>query len=532
MPEPSAPATAGIQTRQAQSELHEFLHAQRERRRLFPRALLVGLSAGVVAVLFRAALAGGDALRNWIVSWARAFPALGWTVPVLFGGACAGLSVWGVRRWAPEAAGSGIPHLEAVLHRHRDFPWRRVLWAKFVGSALAIGGGMTLGREGPTVQMGGAAGFGVARGLKSGTREALVLAAAGAGAGLAAAFNAPLAGLVFVLEELQRDFRPNVFGAAFIAAAAADIVTRLAGGQLPVFSVPSYPTPALTLLPAFGILGVVVGVFGVGFNRALLGSLNGFARIPASRRVLAASLVGAVVGLVAFFAPQTVGGGHSIAEGALTASVALAAIPALLALRFTLTVACYSTGAPGGIFAPLLVLGALLGLGIGDLTALALPHAGVQPGSFAVVGMAACFTGIVRAPLTGIVLIAEMTSSYALMLPLLVACLCAYAVAERIGDLPIYESLLQRDLLSGGTLAAVGEPMVLEIEVKVGSRFDGLSVRELGLPAGVVLVSCREAGREWVPDASTVLHAPVRVTAVVSPQSEDGLERLRDGCGG
>jgi CIC family chloride channel protein len=451
--------------------------------------------------------------------------------PVAFSAVCAGLAFFIVNRWAHEAAGSGIPQVEAVLRRHRKFRWRAVLPVKFLGGILAIGAGLGLGREGPTVQMGGAVGAGIARMLKVGTQERLVLVAAGAGAGLAAAFNAPLAGLIFVLEELQRDFRPMIFGAAFIAAAAADVVSRLFSGQLPAFAAPAYPAPALSHLPIFAILGVLAGILGVGFNRGLIASLNLFGRIGPRYSVLKGVGIGAAAGLFTYFSPQLVGSGHSLAEAALGAKVALTFIPLFFLGRFVLTLGSYGSGAPGGIFSPLLALGALIGLGVGDLAGMAFPHAGISPGAFAVVGMAAYFTAIVRAPLTGIVLIVEMTSSYALSLPLLVACFCAYGAAEATKDLPIYEVLLQRELSKAEDDAiSQEENVVLELEVENGSRFDGLKVRDLGLPPGVLLVSCRDGYREWLPDADTKLLAHMRITAVVSMHSDGGLEAFREGC--
>lgn len=517
--------------RAARTELRDFLHVRDDRHRLFPKAALVGTIAGLLAVAFRSMLALGDLARERLVVWAHALGPLGPLVPLLFSAAGAGLAILIVRGWAPETSGSGIPHLESVLRRHRTLRWKTVLPAKFLGGVLAIGSGLALGREGPTVQMGGAVGAGLSRLLGSGTQERLTLVAAGAGAGLAAAFNAPLAGLVFVLEELQRDFRPTVFGAAFVAAAAADVVSRLFSGQLPVFTAPAYPAPALALLPIFAILGVLAGLLGVAFNRGLLASLNGFARVQPRYKVLSGVGVGALVGLIAYYVPNAVGGGHGVAEAALTTRLALVTVPALFLLRFVLTLGSYGTGAPGGIFAPLLALGALIGLGLGDLTALAAPHAGVLPGAFAVVGMAAYFTAIVRAPLTGIVLIVEMTSSYALSLPLIVACFCAYGAAEAMKDLPIYEALLSRDLASGkGTTIVHEEPIVLEVEVEPGAPFVGRPVRELGLPAGVLLVSCRDGHHEWVPDANSVLQSHVRVTAIVSQESLGGVEAFREGC--
>ena len=515
---------------QVRSEIQDYLHVSQQRRRLFPRAALVGLLAGLVALAFRIVLDAGDHLRNALLAWSHHFPLFGWLFPVGFGAMGAFLGVFLVRRFAPEASGSGIPHLEAVLHRYRELNWKRVLPVKFVGGALALGSGLALGREGPTVQMGGTIGAAVSEWLNVSSRDRLILIAAGAGAGLAAAFNAPLAGLIFVLEEVQKDFRQAVFGAAFLAAAIADIVARFASGQLPVFRVPSYPVPDLTALPAFALLGVAAGLLGVVYNRSLIGTLNLFAKVPPKFALIGAALVGAGVGLVAWFSPLAVGGGHHLAETFLDGHTALAVIPLWFGLRFALSMASYGTGAPGGIFAPLLVLGALIGLGVGEVTHLFFPRLVPIPAIFAVVGMAAYFTAIVRAPLTGIVLIIEMTGNYAQMLPLLVACFCAYIVAEGMGELPIYENLLERDLMRGGALPDPKEPLVLELEVEPGSPFEGREVRELGLPPGCILVSCRDGAHEWIPTASTRLEAHVRLTAMIAPEAKGAVALLRHGC--
>ena len=183
-----------------------------------------------------------------------------------------------------------------------------------VSGVLAIGSGLALGREGPTVQMGGAIADGISRAMKVSPTDRLTLTAAGAGAGLAAAFNAPLSGLVFVLEEVQRDFRPAVFGAAFVAAATADVVARSVSGQLPVFTVPNYAMPPLQALPAFALLGVVAGVFGILFNRCLLDTLDVMARAPRAWKFALSAAVGATAGLIAWFNPLAVGGGHELAE--------------------------------------------------------------------------------------------------------------------------------------------------------------------------------------------------------------------------
>lgn len=512
------------------SELAEYLDVSQRRRQLFPRAALVGLLAGAVAVTFRWLLALGESLRLGLVTWAHQYPVVGWLAPVLWGIGGALLAVYLVRRYSPESSGSGIPHIKAVLLRLRPLRWRRILPVKMLGGAIALSSGMALGREGPTVQMGGSVGAMVAEWLNSSSRERLALIAAGAGAGLAAAFNAPLAGLVFVLEELQRDFRRGVFGATFIAAAVADIITRLVGGQLPIFRIPSYPTPPLQALPVFAILGLAAGLLGVLYNRGLLSCLSLFGRLRGPTFWMATAMVGAAAGVITWFSPAWTGGGHDLSESILIGGIALASIPLVFGVRFLLTIFSYGTGAPGGIFAPLLVLGSLIGLGIGNVAHAVAPTLVPDAGAVAVVGMAAYFTAIVRAPLTGIVLIVEMTGNYNQMLPLLVACFFASGVADLLHDLPIYESLLRRDLERGGVSDAVSKPIVLDLEIEPGAPFAGKLIREVGLPSGCIIVRCRDGELEWVPKASTRLYAHMRVTAIVAPDAPDGLRLLREGC--
>ncbi len=512
------------------SEIQEYLDVRKQRRRILPRSALVGVCAGGVALLFRIALTGADNLRNNLLEWAHGFPEFGWIFPILFALLGAGISVVLTRRFAPEAAGSGIPHLEAVLQRFRKLDWKRVLPVKFFGGIIAIGSGMALGREGPTVQMGGAVADAISRLLKSSQRERLTLISAGAGAGLAAAFNAPLAGLIFVLEEVRRDFQPIVFGAAFVASICADIIARIGTGQFPVLSVPGYPTPPLGSLPIFAILGIITGLLGVLFNKCLLGTKKLYSKIPARYTILAAAVTGGVAGLAGWFSPLLSGSGQALAEVALKDNLLLVGIPLFFVLRFALTTASYGTGAPGGIFAPLLVLGSLIGLAVGQIVHQLTPSLVPIPAVFAVVGMAAYFTAIVRAPLTGIMLIVEMTGNYALMLPLLVSCFCAYAAAEILKDTPVYEALLKMDLIRGGDTSKLKEPVVVDFIVHPGAAFSGMQVRSLGLPPGCILVSCSDGKREWVPKANSRLEPNVRVTAVIAPEASDSLELLRRGC--
>jgi CIC family chloride channel protein len=354
-----------VTPRLVQRELRDFQRAHELRRRQLPRSLLVGLFAGLIAVAFRGALAETDRLRDWMLAYVRAHPFWAFPLPLLLGGVGAGAAVYLVRQFAPETAGSGIPHVKAVLLGMKKIVWPRVLTVKFLGGVTGIGTGLALGREGPTIQMGAAVGQMVSGWFSCTAREQRTLIAAGAGAGLAAAFNAPLAGLVFVLEEVQRDFSRGVFTATLIASVVADITTRLLLGQLPVFFVQTPSIPPLTLLPFALLLGVIAALLGVAFNRGLLASVGLFEHLVRWPMWAGGALVGVAVGAVAMFAPVAVGSGHHLVERMLTGELPLAGLAGLFVLRFLLTMLSYGCGAPGGIFAPLLVLGSEIGLFVG-----------------------------------------------------------------------------------------------------------------------------------------------------------------------
>lgn len=436
---PGSPATLGA------SAVQDTVLRDERRRRQIPRAFLVGLVVGGLAVAFRVVLQALEHLRGLVFERAAAHGfGFSLVVAVAWCAVGAAVAVALVRRFAPETAGSGIPHVEAVMYGLRSMAWRRVVLVKFSGGASALGAGMALGREGPTVQMGAAAAQALADRLGATPREALALLAAGAGAGLAAAFNAPLAGVVFVVEELQRDFSPGVFTPAFIAAVTADVVTRAASGQRPVFSLHVPAVPPLEALPVYCVIGLLAGLLGVSFNKGLLGSLNLFDRAARVPPAVVGGAVGALLGIVGAFAPSLLGDGHVLIDELLHDPSPFATLAGLFAIRYAMTMVSYGCGAPGGIFAPLLLLGAVVGRCTGQGVALLHPSFGGFLESFAAVGMGAFFTAVVRAPLTGTVLLIEMTGQYALMLPLLVASMVAWFVADELGDRPIYEALLAR----------------------------------------------------------------------------------------
>jgi CIC family chloride channel protein len=306
---------------------------------------------------------------------------------------------------------------------------------------LAIGSGLALGREGPSVQMGASLGYLLGGSFRRNEPDCRLLLAAGAGAGLSVAFNAPIAGAVFVLEELTRRFDTRTAIVTFGASASAIAVGRILFGTTPDFQVVSLPYAGFGCLSVCLVLGVIAGLLGVAYNRSVLSVLtaaNGLTHLPI---VVRAAGVGAAMGLLGWCAPGLLGGGDQITQRALTGSEGGGLLVAVFLLRFALGPVSYAAGTPGGLFAPLLVLGAQSGLLFGNYAHHWFPNLAGEPISYAVTGMAAFFTAVVRAPLTGIVLVVELTGCNTQLLPMLAACFAAMLVPTLLGNPPIYDSL-------------------------------------------------------------------------------------------
>lgn len=422
-------------------------------------SLVVGAAVGLVGAAFRLSLGWADRLRDSLVTWARGESSVGILLVAAACAAAAAVAAWLVRRLCPHASGSGIPHVEAVLNEKLPPAPFLLIPVKFVGGVLSIGAGLALGREGPTVQMGASLGHLVGKVFRRTWPDYRVLIAAGAGAGLATAFNAPIAGAVFVLEELVRRFETRIAIAALGASATAISVARQFLGDEPEFHVKELPYLGSTALALFFLLGVIAGCVAIAYNQALVRSIAAADRLSKWPVELRAALVGAGVGILAWYAPSLVGGGDALTQKALSGALALGALPLVFLIRFWLGPVSYAARTPGGLFAPMLVLGAQLGLLFGILCRYWFPGLDLPVEAFAVVGMAAFFTGVVRAPVTGIALIIEMTGSFTMLLPMLAACFVAMLVPTMMGNEPIYESLRERPAFPPGrTDAKVDTP--------------------------------------------------------------------------
>lgn len=492
------------------------------RQKLIGQAAVVGCAAGIAAVLFELAVAKSVAFSHGVT---QRLETSAWFIVPVASALLGGLAAWITQKVAPEAAGSGIPHTKLALMNLRKIEPQRLIPVKVGAGLMALAAGFSLGREGPTVQIGAAIGHKAAEILKAPRRSYAPLIAAGAGAGIAAAFNAPIAGFLFVMEELKREMSPLTYGTALVASVCAVAAKRLLLGQEPAFKLMQanyVPIPALLVVVVLGVMG---GLLGVAFNKGILGALEFRDRVKIPRFAYGAA-VGLLAGLCLVGIPAATGGGHDTTErllkGVFDSPHLLSFLATVLVAKFLLTILSFSSGVPGGIFAPLLVLGALLGYATGTVADAWFPSLGVIPSVFAAIGMAAVLSAAVRAPLTGVVLIFEMTAEYRLLYALLVAAFVAYLVAESLRNHPIYEALVERDLrVNNQSLPNSEPPKVVDLLIEPDSVMDGRRIRELDLPKGCLVVNISRGKQFVVPHGGTRINEGDIVTIVSEVTNQD-----------
>ncbi|MBL5923099.1 H(+)/Cl(-) exchange transporter ClcA [Lelliottia amnigena] len=415
-------------------------------------AAVVGTLAGLVGIAFEKAV---NAILNWRIGTLAATAENPWLVWPLAFGLSALLAMVGyflVRKFAPEAGGSGIPEIEGALEELRPVRWWRVIPVKFLGGMGTLGAGMVLGREGPTVQLGGNIGRMVADIFRMRSGEAQhTLLATGAAAGLSAAFNAPLAGILFIIEEMRPQFRYNLISikAVFTGVIMSSIVFRIFNGEGAVIEVGKFTNAPVNTLWLYLILGMIFGIIGPLFNTLILRTQDLFQRIHGgnmTKWVLVGGLLGGMCGVLGVIEPETSGGGFSLIPIAAAGNFSIGMLLFLFFTRVITTLLCFSSGAPGGIFAPMLALGTLLGTAFGMAAAVGFPAYHLEAGTFAIAGMGALLAASLRAPLTGILLVLEMTDNYQLILPMIITCLGATLLAQFLGGKPLYSTILARIL--------------------------------------------------------------------------------------
>lgn len=523
---------------------------------LIIEGIAIGLITGALISVFRLMLMGADAMRDRLTVYAHtgAGAALVCALVLLLIAILVALLLG----FEPDIAGSGIPQVEAELRGRRDMNWIKVIAGKMAGCALAIGGGLALGREGPSIQIGAMVGKGFARARKCVLTEERLLLTCGAGAGLSAAFGAPLAGAIFSLEELHRNFSAEVLMTTMAAAAASDFVAANILGLTPVFGFEIEHGLPLRYYWAVAVLGLVLGVFGAVYNRTIAFMQDAFAGIGKGIASFVCRIAGkevsilsssdevsplaerasrfgrmisvfAIAYLFIFIYPDVLGSGGGLVSRICRGEYAVSALAVLLIVKFIFSTASFGSGSPGGIFLPLLVLGAVSGGLFSELLGIT---GGEHITAFVVIGMAGYFAAIVRAPVTGVVLITEMTGDFTTLLPLVLASLIAYVTAEALGAQPIYTQLMGR--ITGRPsrrsrrMSLRERKTIIDAEVHVGSRMDGGSVAEFGLPLGTLIVSVTRGGDEIIPDGHTILRAGDELEILTRENDVDDVEDVID----
>ncbi|SNX53167.1 ClC family H(+)/Cl(-) exchange transporter [Thermoanaerobacterium sp. RBIITD] len=487
------------------SHIYEiFKNRENFKERLVVEGIVVGIFTGLIVSLFRFILekAGTFILILYKFLDNRIYLIPIWLVFLI----ALGLFVNYLLKLEPMISGSGIPQVEGTIIGYFKLNWLRILILKFIGTILMISAGLSLGREGPCVQLGASIGQGVSRSFKRLRFEEKYLITCGAGAGLAAAFNAPLAGVIFSLEELHKNFSPLVLVSSMVASLTATYITDTFLGLKTVFGITNLPIVPFSHYAYLMVLGVIIGLGGILFNKALLESqdiYNRYVKIPQLKLIIPLVL-SVVIGL---FIPAALGGGESLVNKISNANLGLKFVLVMLLAKFLFTMVSYGSGVPGGIFMPLLAIGALIGNVYGIITINIFNIDQLYLKDFIVLAMAGYFAAVVRAPITGSLLVTEMTGSFSHLLALSTVSITSYIVSGLLKNMPIYESLLNR-IIKNIKKANIdnyndANKILFEIPVAVGSFIDGKKLKDIEWPYNCLVVGIKRGGIEIIPKGNT-----------------------------
>jgi len=406
------------------------------------QSVLIGIGTGLVVLGFRIALGYSEHVRTLLYEFLPVSSPL-WTVVWILSLAVLGVFLGFLSKLRPMIRGSGIPQIKGELRGIMWHRWLSELPLKFVSAILSIGAGLSLGREGPSVQMGGYIGKAMSRIGHRSPAELRYLMISGAAAGLSAAFNAPLAGVLFALEELHKQFSPLMLLCAMAASAMGDFVSSHFFGMRPSFSFPDIIPLSLNRFPWLILLGLLAAAGGDLFKKSLYFSQSLYSklRVPMIVRPVVPLLVSVPLG---FFLAETIGGGHELVEHLAVARYSLVLLAGLFFVKLAFSGLSYGAGTAGGIFLPLLVCGALLGTAFGTVLFRLGLVAEIEIVNFLILGMAAFFTVVVRAPVTGTVLILEMSGNLSHLGGLVIVCLISQLACDLVRSRPVYDVLLYR----------------------------------------------------------------------------------------
>lgn len=482
--------------------IRKIEYGKKEAFYLIVRGLEVGIVASLVSVVYRFLLSNAEKLLNAVLNDIADNPIkiIVWFLLLIV----VGYLVWLTVKFEPMASGSGIPQVSGEIKGYLSPSWWKVIVSKLIGGTLAVFGGLSLGREGPSIQLGSMAAKGVAKLTKADKTTELRMISCGAGAGLAAAFNAPLSGILFVLEEIEHTFDKSILCMGIVATVTADYISKLFFGQSTIFAYETQNFP-LRYYWLLIIMGVVLGFAGAGYNKIMSAGQDLFKKmkkVPQWAKIIGVFVLSGVVGLVL---PQIVGGGHSMVELLLNEHPSILVMTGLLFAKFLFSVVSFGSGAPGGIFFPMLILGTYIGAIYGDIS---IQLFGLDESlwhEFIVIAMAGIFSSIVRSPITGIVLVFEMTGNMNNILPLVTVSLISYAIANFTGVQPIYETLLSKIINKDNiaTPSKKAENVIKAYTIPIGSQIDKKQIKDVNWSRHCVIVTI-ERGEESITPAGDV----------------------------
>jgi CIC family chloride channel protein len=410
---------------------------RREDRLLITLSLVIGVITGLTVVAF-ILLTGRLAVRMYppeSAAWRR----------VVIPTAGALISGWLLWRFFPNARGSGIPQAKFALFIRDGYISLRTVLGKYLCCSISLASGIALGREGPSVQIGAGIASVIGRRFGLGPENVKALVPIGCSAALAAAFNTPIAAVLFSLEEILGDMHAPVLGSVVLSSATSWMVLHLILGDEPLFHVPAYRLVNPLEFGIYAILGVVGGFGSVAFVKLLLNLRVWFGRLPKSTVWLQPAIGGLGVGLIGWFMPQVLGVGYDYVDLVLGGDFPIRTAAILGMVKIFATPLCYSSGNAGGIFGPSLFIGAMLGGAVGGVAHMLFPGVTASPGAYALVGMGTAFAGIVRTPLTSVIMIFEMTRDYSIIVPLMISNLISFFISRQLQPEPIYEALAQQE---------------------------------------------------------------------------------------
>jgi chloride channel protein, CIC family len=437
----------------------EKIAPTRDERLFLVLSIFIGVLSGLLVVSFRIAIEWIKILTLGSAPHAGQFRLL--LVPALAGLFVAAL----VQLFFPQARGSGVNQTKAALYIYNGYISFKTVVGKFITSALAIGCGFSLGPEDPSLQIGAGVASIVARRLNLSRQRLRLFAPIGAAAGLAAAFNAPIAAILFVIEEVIGQWSAAVLGSIVLSAISSVVVARWFWGSEPIFRIPTVTLRDPRELIAYAVLGIAGGFAALVFSKAL-GYLRPRLRaLPHWTHYCQSGIAGLLVGLIGFVGfPQVMGPGYDVMDQAMHGQFAWKLLLALALLKILATTLSFSSGTPGGMFAPTLFIGAMLGASVGSFEKLFFPHLAGTVGAYALVGMGVLFAGFLRAPLTSVFMVLEVSGNYSIILPVILANMIAYLMSRALQPVPIFEVFTHQDGLELPSMEEAREESELHLE--------------------------------------------------------------------